>query len=235
MSVRAIVPHIAALIVVAGCAWLTQWQVDRAAEKREIIDRWHDRRPVDLQSLSAPFSLPQPVLAVGMWHPDRQILIDNRIRDRRTGVHVLTPFELPDGRIFLVDRGWAAWPSRTASLPDPDVLQRETEIRGVLNVPPGTGLRLGELRSLREQDWPILATYFDHDRLVEVFGAALQPAVVQLAPSHPDHLTGDAWQVVTFGPERHIGYALTWSTIALVVTAIWLALSIRQIRRRGDN
>ena len=102
----------------------------------------------------------------------------------------------------------------------------------MLNVPPGTGIQLGESQSLLQRDWPILATYFDHDRLAEALGAELQPAVVQLDPSHPDHLTGDAWQVVTFGPERHIGYALTWSTIAIVVAAIWLVLTIRQIRRQ---
>lgn len=232
---RAIVPHVAAFVVVAGCAWLTQWQIERAEEKREIIERWHDRRPVELQALSAPFSLPQPVLANGTWNPDRQILIDNRVRDRRAGVHVLAPFELPDGRMFLVNRGWAAWPSRSARLPDPDVAQRQTDIRGVLNAPPGTGVRLGQSRSLLEQDWPILTTYFDHDRLAEVFGARLQPAVIQLDPSHPEHLTGDAWQVVTFGPERHTGYALTWSTIALVVAAIWLTLTIRQLRRPASD
>ena len=233
--IRAIVPHIAALVVVAGCAWLTQWQVDRAADKREILERWHDRRPVELQALNVPFSLPQPIRAVGIWDPDHQILIDNRVRDRRAGVHVLTPFELSNGRIFLINRGWAAWPSRTAELPDPDVSQRKSAIQGVLNVPPGTGIQLGESQSLLRRDWPILATYFDQDRLAEALGAELQPAVVQLDPSDPDHLTGDAWQVVTFGPDRHIGYALTWSTIAIVVAAIWLVLTIRQIRRPASS
>lgn len=234
MSMRVAVPHIAALVVIAGCAWLALWQVDRAAEKRAIIDRWHERRPVDLETLETPFSLPQPVTGVGIWNPDRQILVDNRIREQRTGVHVLTPLRVPDGRIFLVNRGWAAWPSRSAELPDPDITQREAEIRGVLNTPPGTGVRLGESEFALDRDWPVLVTYFDHERLAELFDNALQPAVIQLDPSHPDHLTGDAWKVVTFGPERHIGYALTWSTIAIVVAIIWLALTIRQVRRRRE-
>lgn len=234
MSTRAVVPHLAALLVIAACAWLSQWQVDRAAEKRQIIDRWHERSPVDLETLETPFSLPQPVTGVGIWDPDRQLLIDNRIREQRSGVHVLTPLRLPDGRIFLVNRGWAAWPSRTAELPDPDVTQRETEIHGVLNTPPGTGVRLGEAEVSPGRDWPVLATYFEHERLAGLFGNALQPAVVQLDPSHPDHLTGDAWKVVTFGPKRHIGYALTWATIAMVVAIIWLALTIRRVRRRRE-
>ena len=221
--------------MIAGCVWLAQWQVDRADEKREIIERWHDRRPLALETLDAPFSLPQPVTGVGIWNPDRQILVDNRVREQRIGVHVLTPLTLEDGRIFLVNRGWAAWPSRSAELPNPGVARGDVEIRGMLNAPPGTGVTLGQSEAPLERDWPILLTYFDHERLAEVLGATLQPAVIQLDPSHPDHLTGDAWNVVTFGPDRHIGYALTWSSIALVVAVIWLALSIRQLRRPGSR
>ena len=232
MNLRAILPHLAALVVIAGCAWLAQWQVDRAAEKRELIERWHERRPVALASLEAPFSLPQPISGVGIWQPDRQILLDNKIRERRAGVFVLTPFVFSDGRMFLVNRGWAAWPSRSGPLPDPGVGQQKREIRGVLNNPPGTGLQLGESEIRLDDSWPLLATYFDYQQLISLFGNALQPAVVQLDPSHADHLTGDAWKVVTFGPKRHIGYALTWTSIAIVVAIIWLALTIRQ-RRRG--
>lgn len=232
MKVRAIVPHIAALVVVVGCAWLTQWQVDRAAQKRELIERWHDRSAVPVDALEAPYSLPQPVTGVAIWKPDRQLLLDNKIRNGRPGVHVLTPLQLQDGRLFLVNRGWAAWPSRSARLPDPELTRSQSEIRGVLNTPPGTGLQLGSSEIPLDDDWPLLATYFDYTQLADVYGDALQPAVIQLDPSHADHLTGDAWNVVTFGPKRHIGYALTWSSIAIVVAIIWVALTIRQ-RRRG--
>lgn len=233
---RSLVPHLAAFAVIAGCAWLALWQVDRATEKREIIQRWNERATVPLETLSRPYSLPQPVTGVGIWDSNRQLLLDNRIKDRRTGVNVLTPLTISDGRVFLVNRGWAAWPTRTSPLPDPGVSGPGSgvvsEIRGVLNTPPGTGIRLGEAETVDGDDWPVLVTYFDHDMLVEVFGDALQPAVIQLDPEHPEHLTGDAWKVVTFGPDRHIGYAMTWTSIALVVAGIWLVLTIRQARRR---
>lgn len=235
MSARALIPHLAAALVIASCIWLAQWQVERASEKREIIARWHDRNPVALNELETPAALPQPVTGVGIWQPDRQILIDNRIRDQQPGVDVLTPLRVPDGRIFLVNRGWAAWSSRSSQLPDPAVTRRSIEIRGVLNTPPGTGVKLGEANAQPGPEWPILVTYFDHDRLAELFGTALQPSVIQLDPAHRDHLTGDAWTVVTFGPKRHIGYALTWATIAIVVAGIWVALTIRAVRRRASH
>jgi len=239
---RNLIPHLAALAVIAGCAWLAQWQVERADEKREIIERWNDRAPVGLETLAQPYSLPQPISGVGNWDGSRQILIDNRIRNQRTGVDVLTPLRIADGRLFLVNRGWAAWPARTEQLPDPDLGEhapesadagaREVEIQGVLNTPPGTGVRLGDTETRIDEGWPVLVTYFDHGGLVELFGDDLQPAVVQLDPGHPAHLTGDPWKIVTFGPDRHIGYAMTWTSIALVVAAIWLVLTLRQARRR---
>lgn len=230
---RSIIPHLAALAVVAGCGWLAQWQVERAEEKREIIERWNDRAPVPLETLERPYTLPQPVVGVGIWDPDRQILVDNRVRGQRTGVHVLTPLETRDGRLFLVNRGWASWPARTSDLPDPGLDRPEADIRGVLNTPPGTGIRLGEAEIDSDAEWRVLVTYFDRDVLARLLGDDLQPAVIQLDPGHPAHLTGDPWQVVTFGPERHIGYAMTWTSIALVVAGIWLVLTIRQARGRN--
>lgn len=242
MNIRDFIPHLAAIAVIAGCAWLAQWQVERAEEKREIIERWNDRAAVRLETLAQPYSLPQPIAGVGIWDSSRQILVDNRIRDQRTGVHVLTPLRTSDGRLFLVNRGWAAWPARTAQLPDPGLVESPTEsrgrgvpgdeIKGVLNTPPGTGIRLGDAQIQRGEDWPVLVTYFDHDVLADLFGDELQPAVIQLDPEHPAHLTGDPWKVVTFGPDRHIGYAMTWTSIAIVVAAIWLVLTIRQARKR---
>lgn len=229
---RHAVPHLAAILVVGACVWLAQWQVERAGEKREIIERWNNRSPIALETLEQPFDLPQPIVGVGILDDDRQLLIDNRIRNQRTGVQVLTPLQLDDGRIFLVNRGWAPWPSRSAELPDPAVSEPVVEFRGVLNNPPGTGMQLGETDMPGARDWPVLATYFDHEALVELYGTALEPAVIQLDPEHPDHLTGDEWQVVIFGPDRHIGYAMTWTTIALVVAAIWLVLTIRQLQRK---
>ena len=232
---RKLLPHLAALAVIAACIWLTLWQLERAGEKREILQRWHAREPAGLRMLSPPYDPPRPVeTGVGNWVADRQLLIDNRVREGRTGVHVLTPWRAPDGRLFLVDRGWAGWPARTEPLPDPEPAGDSTAIRGVMTTGPDVGLRLGEVRLPQNPDWPLLVTYFDAESLRALYGDALQPVVIQLDPAHPAHLTGDPWKVVTFGPKRHVGYAMTWTSIAITVGLIWLGLSIRGLKRRED-
>jgi len=232
--VKRIVPHVAAAVVIGGCTWLCAWQLDRADEKRDILQRWHDREPVALASLQPAYDVPQPVRGVGNWIPGRQLLIDNQIRDRRPGVYVLTPWRDADGRLFLVNRGWAPWQSRSAPLPDPEV-RGSGEIAGVLDRGPAVGARLGSAHVPDEPDWPLLTTYFDPPALARAYGSSLQPVTVKLDPGHPAHLTGDAWRIVTFGPERHIGYALTWGTIALVVAGIWVTLTARTLRRKRKS
>ena len=229
---RQIIPHLAAILVLAGCTWLTLWQLDRADDKRRILSNWYDRAPVAIASIQAPFDLPQPVEGVGNWESQRQILVDNQVRNRRQGVFVLTPWRDRHGRVFLINRGWAEWPSRAAELPNPALGEVEGSITGVLNRGPAVGVRLGEARVPEDPDWPLLVTYFDAEALEPLYGATLQPAVVQLDPGHAAHLTGDEWRVVSFGPKRHLGYAMTWATIAAVVAILWLTLSIRALKRR---
>lgn len=229
---HALIPHLAALAVISGCLWLTNWQLERADEKELLLERYHQRQPLALQALESPFSLPQPVTAEGTWMDDRQVLLDNRIRNRQPGVEVLTPFRLSDGTVVLVRRGWTGWPARDQALPDPPVPEdagNRIAIDGVLAAPPGVGAAIGAAGN--EAGWPRLLNRFDLRLLRAEFGPALIGAVVQLDPDHPAHLTGDEWQVVTFGPSRHRGYALTWASIATVVAGLWLVLGIQSFRK----
>lgn len=237
-AVRKLIPHVAALLVILGCIALSRWQIDRAEEKTLLLAREATRAELQLEMLQPPFDLPQPITARGRWLGDHQVLLDNRIREHQPGVFVLTPFALTDGRVFMVNRGWAAWPARNATLPDPaPPTPDELAIHGVLTTPPGVGARIGQADADDTSGWPRLQAWFDPTPVAIELGTMIPEAVIRLAPDDPAHLTGDAWQVVTFGPERHRGYALTWASIAFVVGLIWLSLSVRQFRagRRPDQ
>ncbi len=233
--IKRIVPHSAALAVIMGSLALMAWQLERAEFKTELMQDWNSERVTALSTLGDQPALPQHVTAEGQLDFTRQVLLDNQVRDFQTGVHVFTPL-IAEDRIVLVNRGWAAWGNRTDPLPDPGLMQPmsaiNAQIRGVLNRPPGVGIQLGQAVPLQQDQWPNLMTYFDVEPLRQVFGPQLASYVIQLEPSHPEHLTGDEWTVVTFGPERHIGYAIQWAAIALVVFLIWVVLSIRQYRRK---
>ncbi|MEM7053315.1 MAG: SURF1 family protein [Pseudomonadota bacterium] len=229
-------PHLAAIAVIIACLALMNWQLERAEFKTDLLADWNSERVSNLADLGSQPNLPQHIRARGRFDDTRQVLLDNQVRSFQTGVHVFTPFIGDQGRIVLVNRGWASWPARTAALPDPKLenllISIDSEITGVLNQPPDVGLRLGEAEPLNADQWPNIITYFDVDHLKAAFGSELAPFVIQLSPEHPAHLTGDDWTIVTFGPEKHIGYAIQWGLIALVVFIIWLVLSLRYYRKR---
>lgn len=234
---RRLIPHLAAAAVIGACIWLTLWQIDRAGQKRALLERAGQGQPVALADTRGDEPLPLRIRAVGNWRPERQILIDNRIRNGQPGVFVLTPLEIDDGRVFLVNRGWASWPARGAELPDPSPGAVRTELSGLLNTPPGVGARIGPGRAPsanvdQEPPGPVLMTWLDPDATRTALGHEVDTRVVQLDPQHPAHLTGDAWKLVAFGPDRHLGYALTWATMAATVALIWIILGVRQWRRQ---
>lgn len=220
------------MAVIGGCIWLANWQVERAEFKRDLIERHQAMDSIDLNTGTTPQSLPARISVRGRWDGSRQVLIDNQVFNGRTGVFVLTPLVLEDRRMLLVNRGWAPWPSRQEALPDPPVTTEVGTISGVLNEPPRVGRILQGRAALAGDGWPLLATWFEHAELSDRFGPELAESVIQLDPDHAEHLTGRPWPIISFGPKRHLGYALTWATMAVTVLIIWLTLSVRASRRR---
>lgn len=225
-------PHLAAVAVILMCARLAVWQFDRAEEKRELLRAWEQAGAVTLGEASPEDALFVEVSASGRFDADRQVLLDNQVRGGRSGVHVFTPFT-PEGtdRTWLVNRGWHALASRRGPLPRVEAPVGSQQISGRLTGPPRVGRQLGETRALDPDRWPNLVTYMDIDRVETALGDRLADEVILLDPAHPAHLTGDEWQPVNFGPDRHRAYAYQWITMGIVVFLIWVALTWRNLRK----
>lgn len=104
-----------AILFAAACAGLGMWQVARRdealAEIAKVNTNW-DSTPIPvteaLSSLDA-FTASQkwlPVTLTGTYLADEQMLARNRPLNGMPGFEVLTPLQLADGTVFIVDRGW---------------------------------------------------------------------------------------------------------------------------------
>jgi cytochrome oxidase assembly protein ShyY1 len=104
------------VVIMALGAWrLGEWQFDRLAE-REQRNGWVEANleaapvpVVDVLSDDEPLPASQEwrrVQARGEYDPSGTIVWRYQVRDRQSGVDVVTPLVLPDGRAVLVDRGW---------------------------------------------------------------------------------------------------------------------------------
>ena len=232
LHVRKWLPHLAAILVLLGCARLALWQMERAGEKQALLDQWETAPALSLERLDEVEPEPYtPVVGPGLFDPHRHVLLDNQVRANHPGVHVFTPFR-PHGSnlIILVNRGWQPFDRRSGQWPDFDTPTETVELSGRLSPPPRVGIQIGRAEPLDADQWPNLMTYFDLELLQEVFGDELLDDVLLLDADHSAHLSGDPWRPVTMGPERHRGYAFQWTSIGLVVLLIWILLSIKALR-----
>jgi cytochrome oxidase assembly protein ShyY1 len=104
-----------AIVFAIACYFLSQWQFarrDGALAEISKVDQNYDAEPQPLQSVladSEAFEDAQewtPVEMTGTYLTDDQLLVRSRPYGGRPGFEVLTPFQLEDGSIFIVDRGW---------------------------------------------------------------------------------------------------------------------------------
>lgn len=103
------------ILFAAVCSGLGVWQIQRRGEalaEMAKIDANFDADPVPhsqaLPELSS-FSESQkwlPVSLTGTYLSDDELLVRNRPLNANPGFEVLTPLQLADGTVFVVNRGW---------------------------------------------------------------------------------------------------------------------------------
>ncbi|MEA9983972.1 SURF1 family protein [Subtercola sp. RTI3] len=113
-----------AIVFAVVCVLLAQWQLDRglqASADNSIVSANFAAAPVALEkalptlgSYDATQSW-QRVSATGVYLADDELVARNRSNNGSNGFEVITPLQLSDGSVFMVDRGWVA-PSATNAL-----------------------------------------------------------------------------------------------------------------------
>ena len=133
-----------ALLFAVVCALLSNWQFDRgrqATADNAIVAANFFADPIlieeALPTLDAydPEQNWQRVTVTGVFRAEDELVVRNRPNSGNNGFEVLTPLQLSDGSIFMVDRGWVA-PSPDDALA-PDLIPQP---------PPGTVKIVAQLR-----------------------------------------------------------------------------------------
>lgn len=223
-----------------ACTLLSLWQIARRDEARADITRvetnWGaEPRPIeellpelDVFDENLKWS---PVTVTGRYLVDEQLLARGRPLDGNPGFEVLVPFQLDDGTVFIVDRGWVP-PGSEQDAPD-DVPPPPTgEVTVVARLKAGEPTLAGRSAPAGQVATINLPTIADLVGLPTYTGAyglldsedpapATRPAaVVKPAPDE--------------GP--HLSYAFQWVLFA-VMAFIALGWAIRQeyrIRNADD-
>ena len=223
-----LVPSLLLLLSIPLFVSLGIWQLDRAAEKRELSETLTARgaqQPIDVVAVVDD---PEPLRhrrarARGTYDPQDQVYIENRREGARVGFHVVTPLRLEGADLrLLVNRGWVAADAGNEP-PAAPAPAGSVEVTGVVDVPSPPAIVLhGGRESARAwgKRWPYLT--------VDLFQATVdypvQPFVLLLDPADPTGFTRN-WPVEPPKEGMHLGYAIQWLAFAAIALGFYVRLS----------
>lgn len=233
-------PSLITLLLLPVLVSLGFWQLDRADQKRAlqhgyaagaaapVIDLGHERPDYALARY-------RRVEASGQYDPRFQFLLDNQLREGRSGYEVLTPLRLAGGEAaVLVARGWLPAAPERDRLPELPIEALETHVRGVLDRGPGVGLRLGEPAEA-DSGWPRRLQYLDYQYLSAQLPYPVLPYLIRLDAEQPDGFLRDWRPVAEMGPEKHLGYAVQWFGLALTLVVIYVVVNLKRVGKSDER
>ncbi|AMC36112.1 hypothetical protein VN23_16700 [Janthinobacterium sp. B9-8] len=182
------------------------WQLGRAHDKQILIAQLAKQEA--LAPLPWAKGIPplfRPIKLIGQWLPQAEILLDHRIEAGQIGYHVITPFQLSDQSIVLINRGW--WPdTRPPKTSDNTIVNAQPWPRYIelANTQP-TGHIFQNINPARFAAWSKLPQPHTY--------ALIQEGERGLIVQHSQP---------AIPPERHLGYTATWWGMSLVGVFLWI-------------
>jgi surfeit locus 1 family protein len=232
MSARFLIPAFLIIATIAFLVSLGLWQLERADQKRTIEAAILNANtgPVELIANGRELLDKEyyDVRLQGNYLSDKQFIYDNQIVDQVSGYYVLTPFILTDQLgVILVNRGFIPWNGQRERLADIAVDSVSREIKVQVSSP----IKRMELKATDvSRQFPVLIQAIDFDVLEEVSKLKFVKVVGLLDPSSSDGYVRK-WEPYTGSIEKHIGYAIQWFLMALVLAIIGLRIGLKRRKK----
>jgi len=225
MSFKFFLPATLITIMVVFLTSLGFWQLDRADEKRAIEDAIELANTGAVELVTSLDDLEEKeyyhLRLSGHYVPDKQFIYDNQIVQQTSGYYVLTPFVIDNSnKAILINRGFIPWRGQRDKLADIEVLTSNTQIKIQISLPVKR-MELGE--SEIDTEFPILLQSLDLAIMSALSGLDFAPVLGLLSPES-EHGFVRQWKPYTGSIGKHIGYAIQWFLMALVLAGIGIRL-----------
>ena len=215
-----------ALLAILFLSRLGFWQLQRAAEKKQMLLAhqvlakqapilWQPRNKLPLQY--------QPITVQGHFL-STVMLLDNQHYQHQFGYHVISPLILADGHVILIDRGWLAGDVTRQTLPKSRMPTGVIKLVGSAYYPSEKNWLLGQLIE-KEQAESVVIELIDTKLIGQFLHKSVYPFIIRLGQHEADGYVRE-WAIVSMPPQRHYAYALQWFAMALVILILFIALNI---------
>jgi len=232
MSLRFLLPSILITATFAFLVSLGFWQLERADEKRGIEASIKLANTGSVELIKDEEVLENKeyyeVRLQGKYLSDKQFIYDNQIVDQVSGYYVLTPFALEgQSKAILINRGFIPWNGRRDKLADIVIGQETREIKVQIS----KSIKRMELKPSEVGiQFPVLIQSIDLQDMADRAKVDFS-SVIGLLDASASNGFIRKWEPYTGSIEKHIGYAVQWFLMALVLAIIGIRIAIKQRKK----
>ena len=215
---------IVTLIALAILLALGTWQLQRRAEKHEMLAQMEARMsqaaaPIELLLSVGDYAVYRRATATGEYDHTKETYVFQARSDNgptELGFKILTPFKLTGGDTIIVDRGWIAEAKLSATT------RLNGQTKGVL-ILEGSLRRPSTGSSFTPPPDTARKVFFSRDSaaIAKLLGITLRTGMIFEATTRVDE--GPEPRVTKEKiPDNHLNYAITWYSLAIVLLVIYL-------------
>jgi surfeit locus 1 family protein len=223
-----LIPTLATLCMMIITFSAGRWQLNRVAEKEALQSLFRQTQQLPAVNLAQPIADAnslryRSLVAEGQFLPDKQIYIDNREHDGRSGYHVITPLAIAGtGDIVLVNRGWVERGRNYSVAPDVKVANGSVRVSGTGSLSSKKFLELSD-QAIAGKVWQNLT----FERVDAVLGLKVLPIIVLQQNDLTNGLSPVAEQP-DFKINMHRGYAFQWFALTATLLVIYVVVNSKR-------
>ena len=234
-----LIPTIVFLLILPVLLRLGFWQLDRAEEKRELIELFKQQNKLGPLLIKDTIKLDEKLnyrtaQVEGNYNLTKQIFIDNKVYQGKTGVYVMTPFKLKNSEYsILVNRGWVPMVIDRSTLPEIKTPTNTLMLSGKIKILGKKPFMVGDQFQSNE-GWPALMQWVSLTDIENKSSLKLLPYIFLLDEKEQGGYVR-SWKPVVMQPEKSTSYAVQWFTLALALVIIYIVVNLKESKSEFED